>query len=941
MTVEATETPKLVEGTPPLLGVALALHAHGYCPIPASTNGLKQPWPDGPKWDRYKTERPTEQQIRAWFQGGRYDGLGLVCGAVSGNLEMFEFEGRAVAEGYPGRMAAAMEEHGMGDLWKRLTEGYLELTPSRGLHRLYRVDGELRGSTKLARRPSTAEELAAWKRSEQVKVDAEPDEAKRHRRQHALDGITRGEQVPQVLIETRGEGGFTIVAPSGGRTHPSGEAWQLMAGGAASIPTITEEERDALYAIASLLDSMPAKQSPPRPAASGAGRNGDDGLRPGDDFNNKADWSEILEPHGWTHTTNYGQARGWTRPGKSVGTSATTGKNDGDNLFVFSTNTGFETEEPYSKFGAYALLEHRGDHAAAARELRRQGYGSPRADPDRRVADLVAPRPNTEERPATATEAQAYPEQGDPEQDHYDEATERPAPSYEQILRGLHQTGEQAHASWVDPEPLEGAGPPPAPFPVEVLPGPIREYVTALADMTQTPVDMSAMTSLGALSVAAGNRAWVNGGNGWIEPLTLWTITVLPPASRKSAVTSAVSKPLYSIERDARVAHAEKYRGQEDQLEIAEKRKDKLIRDAVGAESGAKRNEITAELDAVSGEIADLTPKPAPRLLVDDFTPEALSITLQNNGGHVGVVTAEGGVFAAISGRYQQGTPQLDLILKSYDGDPYRSDRVGREPVTIDRPAVTLALTVQPHILAETTKQPALRERGLMGRFAYSVPTDTVGARSVDAPEMPGSVAGQWYRLLEHITGIPVCADDDELRIMQLAPDALELHRSFREHLEPRLHGETGDLAFMADWVGKLAGRILRIAGLLHLAERHRSDRPISFDTMRAAVEIGEYMLTHAVAVYGGWRASSDDLDAVRVLRWIKRARMATFTVKDAYEALRGQAWCKRSDDVKEALVVLAKAGWLTSVERLMSDGKRRLRDGTFIPHPNLLKETP
>src|SRR5690606_9880082 len=103
-------------------------------------------------------------------------------------------------------------------------------------------------------------------------------------------------------------------------------------------------------------------------------------------------------------------------------------------------------------------------------------------------------------------------------------------------------------------------------------------------------------------------------------------------------------------------------------------------------------------------------------------------------GGHVGIISAEGGVFASISGRYQQGTPQLDLILKAYDGDPYRVDRVGRDPITIARPAVVLGLTVQPHVLAETTHTPALRERGLMGRFTYCVPADTVGTRSVDAP---------------------------------------------------------------------------------------------------------------------------------------------------------------------------------------------------------------
>jgi hypothetical protein len=508
----------------------------------------------------------------------------------------------------------------------------------------------------------------------------------------------------------------------------------------------------------------------------------------------------------------------------------------------------------------------------------------------------------------------------------------------EKILRGVYEDRQQAASSWQDPEPLEGQSEPPGPFPVEVLPERVRAFVAAVADSTQTPLDMAAMTALSALSVVAANRAWIHGGAGWVEPLVFWGLTALPPASRKSAVVAAATGPLYAIERDARETHAAENRGAEERLAVAAKRKEALIIKASKADSRRERDEIQADLDAVADEIEELAVSPPPRLLVDDITPEALGIALQNNAGHVGIVTAEGGMFASISGRYQQGTPQLDLILKSYDGDPYRVDRVGRDPITVDRPAVVLGLTVQPHVLAETTRTPALRERGLMGRFTYCVPADTVGTRSMDAPEIPGRVAAGWHDLLATMARIPVCGEDSALRIIQLDVDALELHRGFRKVLEPRLHAETGDLAFMADWAGKLAGRVLRIAGLLHLAAGHAPAVPVSLPTMGGAVLIGEWALLHAVAVYGGWRGDERDLGAERVLRWIRRAMKAEFTVREAYEALRGQAWCARSDDVRDALVTLAEAGWITSVERVMSDGRRRLKDGTFIPHPSLLE---
>ena len=101
-------------------------------------------------------------------------------------------------------------------------------------------------------------------------------------------------------------------------------------------------------------------------------------LRPGDDYNDRTTWDELLIPAGWTFL---GERRGttyWRRPGKVDGISATTGYGDGDYdcLYVFSTSTTFEAETAYSKFGAYAHLHHGGDYTAAARQLAADGYGS-------------------------------------------------------------------------------------------------------------------------------------------------------------------------------------------------------------------------------------------------------------------------------------------------------------------------------------------------------------------------------------------------------------------------------------------------------------------------------------------------------------------------------------------------------------------------------------
>ncbi len=118
----------------------------------------------------------------------------------------------------------------------------------------------------------------------------------------------------------------------------------------------------------------------PRPTPAG----GD--LRPGEAFEQQTDWADILEPHGWVLHHQQGRTRYWTRPGKERrdGFSASTGRAvDRDRLYVFTDATEFVQHKPYTKFSAYAVLNHRGDHTTAARELARAGYGR---SIDRRVA---------------------------------------------------------------------------------------------------------------------------------------------------------------------------------------------------------------------------------------------------------------------------------------------------------------------------------------------------------------------------------------------------------------------------------------------------------------------------------------------------------------------------------------------------------------------------
>jgi putative DNA primase/helicase len=327
---------------------ALALHDAGLCVLPAAADGTKMP---ALAWKQYQSARPAREQVRTW--ASRAMGIGVLCGQVSGNLEMLEAEGRAVH--LLPEVTRLMADHDLAEVWSRIVMGYAETSPAGGFHWYLRIsDGPALPNRKLARIPNPT-----------------PEEPRR----------------VDVLFETRGEGGWVVTAPSNGTTHPSGGAWQIITGGPETIPTLTVDERDAVYAVLAMFDQMPVDDGP-RPVATSS--TGEDGKRPGDDYNLKADWADILE--GWTRVRRMGAGYAWRRPGKNIGISATTGQaDDADRLYVFTTSTPLPSEKPLSKFAAYAHLQHGGDYAAAARELRRQGYGDPIVSDGPSLDDLLEP----------------------------------------------------------------------------------------------------------------------------------------------------------------------------------------------------------------------------------------------------------------------------------------------------------------------------------------------------------------------------------------------------------------------------------------------------------------------------------------------------------------------------------------------------------------------
>lgn len=316
------------------LEAALTWYDQGFCVMPARFDGSKRPRFE---WKEFQGIRPYRHVTERWYLQEPQLGVGLICGNVSGGLEMLELEGRATSGDHFDKIRAECDAVNITWLWDLLTlDGYAEWTPSGGIHLLYRVsDHDIPGNTKIAM---------------------------------SVDKLT--------LAETRGEGGFVIVAPTSGTVHQTGQAWTLAAGEYGKVPVIAWDDRELLHAaIRKAIDERPVhvapvvERRPLRERSPGE-------ISPMDDFNARGDWHDILTPRGWTHHSRTSTQEFWTRPGKDPrdGHSAATGHQGSPNLYVWS---GMDDERHYTKAQFIAYSDFAGDFAATTKQLAREGFGTP------------------------------------------------------------------------------------------------------------------------------------------------------------------------------------------------------------------------------------------------------------------------------------------------------------------------------------------------------------------------------------------------------------------------------------------------------------------------------------------------------------------------------------------------------------------------------------
>jgi replicative DNA helicase len=463
---------------------------------------------------------------------------------------------------------------------------------------------------------------------------------------------------------------------------------------------------------------------------------------------------------------------------------------------------------------------------------------------------------------------------------------------------------EAAAAAWEEPAPLGVRSELPA-FPVDALPDWLADEVRALAEFTQTPADLAGTVAFAVLSTAAGGRAVVEVRRGWREPVNVFVVVAMPPGSRKSAVFTTMTAPLLDGERALVEATSPRVIEAQTQRKIQSR-----IAEQQAAQVSKAKDEDGAAAEAIAAaQMAEAITVPAlPRLVADDITSETCASLLAEQDGRLAVLSAEGGIFATLAGRYSGGVPSIEVFLKGHAGDMLRVDRKSRPPEHVDHPALTLGLAVQPEILRAIARMPGFRGRGLLARILYAVPENNVGRRRIGTDSVPEDVRATYRANVQ--TLVMALHEWTDPAVLTLTPGAAAVLVELEREIEPQLLGDA-ELGHVADWAAKLVGATVRLAGLLHLADTVETSwaRPIDEDTVRRAVTLARYFVRHALAVFDVMGADPLVEDARRVLRWIERYSVTAFTRRDAYQGTR--PYFVKVTDMDPALRLLEVHGYI------------------------------
>lgn len=462
--------------------------------------------------------------------------------------------------------------------------------------------------------------------------------------------------------------------------------------------------------------------------------------------------------------------------------------------------------------------------------------------------------------------------------------------------------------SWPEPDArfLRAALPPAPPLPLRDVLGPrMAEWVERAAESKGAPADYVFAAMLAVAGATIGNARWALIWQGWAEPPVIWAMCIGLPSAGKSPAIDALLHPLRKAERPLREAAKERLAEWQEKAELA-----KLAETTWKEAAKAAMKEGKPPPGMPDG--CDAGPPPhIPRLVVNDGTIERLGAILAAQPR--GTLQMRDELAGWLEGmqRYSGGGSDRPFWLEAFGGRGFTVERMGREPLTIDRLTIGVLGGIQPDRLKSLLFKSD--DDGLLARFLPIWPEPA----PVRRPQAWADETAMETALARLVALELVTDEDGEPRpwFIPFTDDARNLMDDFRKAVRG-WEGEAEGL--MLSFIGKLPGLAARLAlvlGYLDFAgEGAGEPHEISVSEFgRAAHLVEAYFLPMAHRAYADAATPKAERAARRLVGIIRENGWQSFASRDVLRLDR--AGLGTAAELNPALAALEDGDCIRAVE--------------------------
>ncbi len=509
-----------------------------------------------------------------------------------------------------------------------------------------------------------------------------------------------------------------------------------------------------------------------------------------------------------------------------------------------------------------------------------------------------------------------------------------PAPESVPMLREVVLTSIEANIEPVPPEwlqpdrpaplPLRRTAPPMERYPVDALPGVLRDAVLAIHESIQAPVAMCAQSvlSTAALAVQAHADVLVDGRR---IPMSVWFLTIGVTGERKTAVDNQALWPVRTFEDEKREDYA---RAMND-----------YINETAGYKSAHAR---AARKWGMGGDpMATLGEPPKaplqPVLRISDCTIEGLYSYLGTGWPSVGLFSSEGGLMVGGYGFNEENIlKSLAGLSELWDGGRVARMRKGDGISLLVGRRLSLHLMLQPVAASMLMGSAVAEGQGFLTRTLTVWPDTTRGTRLYREHDLSADIRMKRYgkTILDLLrTPLPLVSDSGghtlNPRTVTLEPEAKRTWIAFHDHVETQ-NGPGGDTEAVAGLANKIPEHALRLAGVFTLVEDASLD-DVSRETMDNAIELAEWYLKEGLRLQGAASVTPELLLAEQALEWMRK-QGGEIPMRHLYQY--GPYRLRDAESARRIVRILEKHGQIEKVSdakretwRVVSDGLQGLSE--------------